>query len=242
MRLRLEVTTAATELPWASVLSPGRGLAYELLARTEPELGSQLHDSGWGPHRMVPFGHGAPLFPAAARRPGVYSAGGRGIVELGSPLPVVVEAWARALQAYEVVDWGGVALRLAGVTAVDPPEFSSGFARMRTQTPVVMKGSGRDDNGTRTTRQAWLLPGEPEFAAYVAQNLRRKAATLGLPPDVELDGITWVGAKRSFAVGNGAKPGAPVEVDLRGDPATLRAIWSWGLGQANAAGFGWVIG
>lgn len=242
MRLRLDVVTTAAELPWASVLAPGRGFAYELLARTAPELGSQLHDSGWGPHGMVPIGHGAPLFPVAARQPGVYAAGGPGMVELGSPLPVVVEAWARALRDYEVIDWGGAALRLAGVTVVDPPEFSSGFARMRTQTPVVMKGSGRDGTGVRSTRQAWLLPGEPEFPTYFAQNLRRKAETLGLPVDVELDGITWVGPKRSFAVGNGAKPGAPVEVDLHGDPATLRAIWGWGLGQANAAGFGWVIG
>jgi CRISPR-associated endoribonuclease Cas6 len=30
-------------------------------------------------------------------------------------------------------------------------------------------------------------------------------------------------------------------VELRGDPAALRAAWSWGLGQANAAGFGWVV-
>lgn len=241
MRLRMEITTNATELPWAAVLAPGRGLAYDLLARTNPELGRQLHDGGWGRHGMVPIGHGAPDFPAARRRPGVYAAGGRGTVELGSPLPEVTEAWARALRGYEVIDWGGVALRLTRATVVDPPEFRSGFVRLRTQTPVVMKGSGREGNGVRTTRQAWLLPGEDEFASYFVGNLRRKAETLGLAPEVELEAITWVGAKRSFAVSDGAKPGAPIEVDLRGDPALLRAIWAWGLGQANAAGFGWVI-
>ena len=57
---------------------------------------------------------------------------------------------------------------------------------------------------------------------------------------MELDAITWVGPKRSFAVADGLKPGAPVEAELRGAPETLRAIWSWGLGQANSAGFGWV--
>ncbi|WP_425329410.1 CRISPR-associated endoribonuclease Cas6 [Streptomyces inhibens] len=31
-----------------------------------------------------------------------------------------------------------------------------------------------------------------------------------------------------------------MEVELSGPPKTLRALWSWGLGQANSAGFGWV--
>jgi len=233
MRLRLEVTTAAREVPWASVLAPGRAIAYELLAGTAPGLGAGLHEAGWGPYGMVPIGHGAPVFPGARPTRGIYAAGGPGVVEFGSPLPEVVEAWARALRGRELLDWGGVALRLA-------PAFAAGIARMRSQTPVVLKGSGRDDDGVRTTRQAWLLPHEPEYPAYFAQNLRRKAETLGLPPDVELEAITWVGARRSFAVGDGAKPGAPVEVDLRGDPVTLQAIWGWGLGQANPAGFGWV--
>lgn len=162
-------------------------------------------------------------------------------MEFGSPLPEVVEAWALAMRDRELLDWGGVALQVRNVAVVEPPTFASGFARMRTQTPVVMKGSGRDGNGNRATRQAWLLPNGPEFHTYFVQNLRRKAEALKLEPDVELSAITWMGAKRSFAVGNGAKPGAPLEVELLGDQATLQAIWSWGIGQANAAGFGWVV-
>jgi CRISPR-associated endoribonuclease Cas6 len=115
-----------------------------------------------------------------------------------------------------------------------------GAARLRTRTPVVMKGSGRDDSGQRTTRQAWVLPTEPEFHHYFEQNLRRKAETLGLAPEVALEQISWVGPKRSFADGDGLKPGAAVEAVLRGDPVVLNAIRDWGLGQANAAGFGWV--
>jgi CRISPR-associated endoribonuclease Cas6 len=190
---------------------------------------------------MVPFGHGAPTFPGAARKRGAYAIGGRGVIEFGSPIPEVVEGWAQELRRQELIDWGGAAFRLTRMTAVDPPDFSSGTARMRTSTPVVMKASGRDDQGTRTTRQAWVLPAEPEFPAYFEQNLRRKAESLGLSAEVSLESITWVGPKRSFVVGGGAKPGAAMEVDLRGEPETLRAIWSWGLGQANAAGFGWVI-
>jgi CRISPR-associated endoribonuclease Cas6 len=242
MRLRLNVSTVATEVPWASVLAPGRGIAYDLLTDTAPELASRLHDRGWGPYGMVPIGYSAPVFPSASRRRGIYAAGGPGVIEFGSPLPEVVEAWARALVGRDVLDWGGVAVRLQEVTVVEPPEFRSGQARMRSLTPVVMKGSGRDAQGIRTTRQAWLLPREPEFASYFANNLRRKAETLGIAPDVHLDAVTWVGPKRSFAVSGGAKPGAQVEVELHGDQEALQATWSWGLGQSNSAGFGWVIG
>ena len=240
MRLRIEVTTSASELPWASVLRPGRSLLYDLLAHGAPDLGRRLHDGGLGPHGMVPFGHGAPVFPGAVRRPGAYVAGGHGVIEAGSPVLEIVQAWAGILAGRELIDWGGVALHVRKVVPADPPEFAAGRARLRTLTPVVMKGSGRDGDGVRRTRQAWLLPTDPEFAAYFAKNLRRKADTLGLDPDIELDAITWVGPKRSFAVSDGLKPGAAIEVELRGTPQTLQAIWSWGLGQANSAGFGWV--
>ena len=240
MRLRIEVTTSAEEVPWPSVLRPGRSLLYDLLAHGAPALGRQLHERGLGPHGMVPFGYSAPVFPQARRRRGSYAAGGHGLVEVGSPVLEVVEAWSTALSGRELIDWGGVALRIRNVAPVDPPEFAAGMARFRTITPVVMKGSGRDGDGIRVTRQAWVLPAEAEFPQYFVGNLRRKAETLGLDPDIDLDAITWIGPKRSFAVSNGLKPGAPVEVELRGAPDTLRAIWSWGLGQANSAGFGWV--
>lgn len=240
MRLRLEVRTTAEQLPWREVLRPGRGFAYGLLASADPELSVRLHGEGWGSHRMTPFGYGAPVFPSAGRRSGAYAVGGRGNVELGSPLPAVVQAWATSLRAQRVIDWGGVAFDVEGVRVVEPPSFSSGYARLRTTTPVVMKGSGRDADGQRTTRQAWLLPAESEFPVYLTGNLRRKAETLGLDPDVTLERITWIGAKRSYAVSDGHKTGAPVEVELRGAPETLQAVWSWGLGQSNSAGFGWV--
>ncbi|WP_196812390.1 CRISPR-associated endoribonuclease Cas6 [Nocardia sp. CNY236] len=160
-------------------------------------------------------------------------------MELGSPLPEVVAAWSVTLTRCEKIDWGGVSLRVEGISLIET-ESDAQTARWRTRTPVVMKGSGHDDNGVRSTRQAWLLPMEPEFHSYFENNLRRKAETLGLTPDVALEEVTWVGPKRSFAVGDGSKPGASVEVVLRGDAKVLNGIRDWGLGQANAAGFGWV--
>jgi CRISPR-associated endoribonuclease Cas6 len=241
MRLQLYLSTMATSLPWEQVISPGRGVVYDLLARSAPELASRLHDHGWGPYGMVPLGYSPPVFPTASRRRGVYAVGGPGFLELGSPLPEAVEALARSLSESKVIDWGGVALRVEHVKVLEPPDFRSGHVRLRTATPVVMKGSGRDAQGVRTTRHAWLLPHEPEFASYFSQNLRRKAMTMGLSPDIELAAITWVGPRRSFAVRGGKRPGAPIEVELVGDPEALRAVWSWGLGQLNSAGFGWVI-
>lgn len=246
MRLRVTVSTAAREIPWDRVLRPGRSVCYDMLAKGAPELGRLLHEKGWGPYGMVPFGFSGPVFPAAPRRRGVYTAEGRGVLDLGSPLPDVVMGWASVMAGRELIDWGGIALRVHGVDLVDPADVAAAEAaplrlRFRSLTPVVMKGSGRDDSGVRTTRQAWVLPGEPEFPAYFENNLRRKAETLGLEPDVTLEQVTWIGPKRSFAVGDGKKPGAPVEAELSGSPQVLAAIRDWGLGQANSAGFGWVL-
>jgi CRISPR-associated endoribonuclease Cas6 len=242
MRVRVEISTAAGEIPWECVLKPGRAVCYDLLARGAPELGRLLHEKGWGPHGMVPFGFSGPVFPGAARRRGVYAAGGRGTLELGSPLPDVVMGWSSAITGRELIDWGGIALRVHGVALAAPPDTAGSRSRFRAVTPVVMKGSGRDNNGARVTRQAWVLPGEPEYPVYLENNLRRKAETLGLAPEVTLERLTWIGPKRSFAVGDGKKPGAPVEAELSGAPEVLAAIRDWGLGQANSAGFGWVLG
>jgi hypothetical protein len=62
MRLRVEISTAAGEIPWECVLRPGRAVCYDLLARGAPELGRLLHEKGWGPHGMVPFGFSGPVF------------------------------------------------------------------------------------------------------------------------------------------------------------------------------------
>lgn len=240
MRLRVRVRTSADHIPWREVLRPGRGLCYALLSDENPELGERLHSKGWGRHGMTPMAFGAPFFPQARRSRGRYAAGGAGVLEFSSPLLAVVEAWARAISGQQVLDWGGVALRVQELALIEPPSFSSGRAVLRTRTPVVMKGSGHDEDGKRTTRQAWLLPGEPEFDAYFEQNLRRKAETLDLDPAIQLERIGWVGPKRSFAVSNGSKVGAAIEAEVAAAPETLQAIWLWGLGQATSAGFGWI--
>ena len=240
MRLRIQLNTRVRHLDWPTVLAPGRGMAYQWLENADPGLAVALHDKGLQPHGMVPFGHGAPVFPGAKRVAGKYAAASRGYVEFGSPVPGIVEAFAKALATTPILDWGGTAFHVERVDVVPTPDFEFGAATMRTATPLVLKGSGRDASGERITRQAWLFPGDDEYVPYLTQNLRRKATTLGLEPEVEVTGINWAGPRRSFHVKNGHKPGAAVEVSMRGLPEVLRAVHSWGLGQATSAGFGWV--
>lgn len=240
MRIRMRVTASATSIPWPEVLRPGVGLAYEWLEVGDPELGRDIHANGYGPHRFAPFGHGAPWFPRAPKRRGVYTVGGEGLVEFGSPLPEVLTAWSKGLAGQRVLDWGGTALRVVSLEAAEPPGFEAGVARFRTATPVVMKGSGYGPDGVRTTREAHLVPTDPEFPAYLAGSLKRKAVSFGLGDQVELVSIDWVGPKRSFAVKAGLRVGAPVEVTVAGDPEILRMLWSTGIGQGTANGFGWV--
>ena len=240
MRLRISVNTAATQLPWQYVLPPGKGLAYGWLAVGDEEYGRALHKQGLQPFGLAPFGYGAPVFPKALRQRGVYAVGGPGFLEFGSPVPQVIDAWAGALSGCRLLDWGGVALRVGAIELVEPPAFSSGVARFRSVTPVVMKGSGRDESGVRSTRQAHLLPHDAEFPAYFLGNLRRKMQTLGLGDGLALESVLGVGPKRGFTVKAGARVGATVDVMLSGAPEQLRAVWSWGLGQANSSGFGWI--
>ncbi|CAO5168473.1 CRISPR-associated endoribonuclease Cas6 [Frankia sp. AiPs1] len=240
MRLRVAVHTRAREIPWRSVHAPGRALCYRMLGEVDPALARTLHEEGWGPHRMVPFGYGPPVFPRATRVRGRYATGGAGYLDLGSPLFALVDAWAKVVIGIPLIDWGGVALNVLGVELMEAPSFESGHATLRTVTPVVVKGSGRGPDGVRTSRQAFLLPGEPEFAAYFATGLRRKAQSIGVDPDVTVEEISWVGARRMVEAGKGAKIGAPLEARLRGAPETLRSLWSWGLGQSTSVGFGWV--
>ncbi|WP_280923881.1 hypothetical protein [Streptomyces bohaiensis] len=43
-------------------------------------------------------------------------------------------------------------------------------------------------------------------------------------------------------MGSGKKPGATVETTVLRNPDVLSVVWSWGLGQGNSAGFGWIAG
>ncbi|MGW6742472.1 CRISPR-associated endoribonuclease Cas6 [Streptomyces sp. NPDC055025] len=250
MRLRVHVNTRAKEIPWDQVIAPGRGIVYAALSRQAPQLGAKVHDTGWGPHRIAPFGYGAPEFPKPRRVRGAYVAGGAGTVEFGSPVDEIIEALAKDFTMIPILDWGGVALNVEGVTRIDPPAFASGRARFRTSNPITVKSEATRSPDGRQVWGSWVLPGDPGFDVALSHSLRRKAETFGYG-SVTLEAITWIGPKRSFSVvGHGSdasstihrgkKTGAPVEIDVSGAPAALQALWSTGIGGATSAGFGWV--
>jgi CRISPR-associated endoribonuclease Cas6 len=200
---------------------------------------------------MAPFGHSAPAFPQPQRIRGAYVAGGTGTVEFGSPLGDIVEALAQDFGMIPILDWGGVALNIEAVTRLEPPSFASGRARFRTVSPIAIKNElVRAPDGSLAGGK-WLLPGQAGFDVALGHSLRRRAETFGYGP-VTLEGITWIGPQRSFSVvghggdsagpvHRGKKTGAPVEIEVSGKPASLRALWSCGIGGATSAGFGWVI-
>ncbi|MEU6225939.1 CRISPR-associated endoribonuclease Cas6 [Streptomyces sp. NPDC047042] len=247
MRLRLEINTRAREIPWGDVLAPGRGIIYDALYRTAPELAEKIHENGWGPYGIAPFGHSAPMFPNARRVRGKYAVGGTGYLEFGSPLPELVQALALDFMnpARTLLDWGGIALQVGSVTVQQPPKFTSGRARLRTASPLHLSEYERPKPGGEHTPVRALLPEDPAYPVALERNLNRRAETFGHAPDIRLEGITWIGPRHPFRVTgrghSGQRTGAPVEVEVSGGAGALAALWSAGLGQQTGAGFGWVV-
>jgi CRISPR-associated endoribonuclease Cas6 len=195
-----------------------------------PALGQQLHDRGYGPYRLRPFGFCPPAFPRAKRAHGTYTIGGEGSLEFTTPLPEVLEALLKTLATTTELHWGPACLEVKRIDVQEPPPFKAGIAEFRTITPVIVRG---DQRGT------FLLPDDPTWPARVRSNLQRKAATLGLDPTVEVE-LAWTGRRRLYRIDGSARIGSPAVMEVLAAPETLAAIWSWGLGQGNSAGFGWI--
>ncbi|MBB5936397.1 CRISPR-associated endoribonuclease Cas6 [Streptomyces zagrosensis] len=186
------------------------------------------------------------MFPQARRMRGKYAAGGAGHGEFGSPLPELVQALALHFMnpAHSVLDWGGVALQVGSVTVQQAPSFTAGRARLRTVNPLHLSEYKQPEPGGEHTAVRALLPEDPAYPVALERNLNRRAETFGQDPGITVEGITWVGVRRTFRVSgqghSGRRTGAPVEIELTGSSGALSALWSAGLGQQTGAGFGWV--
>lgn len=157
-------------------------------------------------------------------------------MEIGTPLARLGRAVLEGLRDREYLDWGGVALRVTGVHVIPPPAgITRGYVSWRTATPVCLRNTVRGQT-------VYVLPGERGYEACLAGNLRRKAETLGLPPDLVVCGIPWAGTPRTYLTtrDGGPRTGVRLRVNLRGHPDVLKALWCWGLGHGTGAGFGWV--
>jgi len=80
MRFQLDVSADRPELAWPDVHGPARGVVYGLLSAQDPELASEVHDSGWAGHPLRPVGISPPLFSGTKARKGVYTTSSTGSV------------------------------------------------------------------------------------------------------------------------------------------------------------------
>lgn len=234
VRILVDVSAEAGVLPWEDVLSPGRRFIYGALATHAPELGRQLHDAGYGPHRLRPFSFCPPRFDmerGRSRDRGQYRVGGPGVLAFTTPLEECGEAIVKRLSGTSRLTWGPLELVLTEVRLEKPDVTETrSLVRWTTRTPVIVKG---EERGT------FLLPEEPLWLARIQRNLVRKAQTLGLESEIEVE-LVHAGVRRLFRVDRSARIGALATVDVAGAPKTLAALRDWGLGEANSGGFGWI--
>lgn len=229
-RLRVRVHTRAREIPWDDLLRPGRSLIYSWLHRHNPQAAAEIHD-GRG---MAPFGYSYPTFPDAARREGVYAAGGHGWWDVGTTDARIARALAATLTAKPLVNWGGVALTVTGIDLVRPPVWPRRVTWL-TATPLVVRAT--KEQGSRC-----LLPDDPSWLPALRASLRSRARAAGVDGADANVWLRWAGGSRALGVSGSDVPrvGSVVRVQVQGSPGLLTVLWSTGLGQQTGAGFGWV--
>ncbi|WP_433334997.1 CRISPR-associated endoribonuclease Cas6 [Spirillospora sp. CA-294931] len=228
MRFRLDVSADRPELAWRDVHGPARGVVYGLLSAQDPELASEIHDSGWAGHPLRPVGISPPLFSGTKARKGVYTTSATGSVWMGSPVPQIAGCLLAALAGSKELRWGGVRLTIKGMQLDPSPDHSSGVGVFESVSPVVVKHDDR-----------YLVPDEAHYVDRLLHNIRHKADVLGLPSAVQLE-VLEAGPRRRFDVQGAMRIGATVTVRVQGAPELLDALYDWGLGLCCVQGFGWV--
>lgn len=203
-------------------------MVYDLIRDQDPELASELHDSGWQGSSLRPLGVSPPVFAGAGRSTKAYATSSQGAVWLGSPVPAIAASMLAGVAGKQDVRWGATTLRVRGIAVEATPDHGSGEAVFSTVSPVLVKDEGR-----------FLLPDDPPFREHLVRNLRHKADVLGLPNDVEME-VLDAGPRRLFRVQKAPKVGAVIRARLTGAPALLDALADWGLGLCTNQGFGWV--
>jgi len=231
MRIRLHVHTRAA-IGHDDLLRPGRSMLYGMLTAADPTLGQLLHAHQW--RGLAPFGHGGlhldPPEPSGKRT---------GIIEIGTPLAPIGQAWVQTLRTWQFIDWGGAALHLEKWSIMEPPPMPNrGPVRWHTCTPILVRAS----HGT--TRE--LAPGHKQYMPQLGYNARKKLKSLGLPDRAMVLGIKSTSDAITYkTLGDDKEDGAPktghlATVAVDAHPDALRALWCWGLGHQTSAGFGWI--
>lgn len=215
------------------------GYLFRAIAEASPHLGYFLHDKGFvaesHTYKMMVF---SKLYPRRA------SSTPQALILtppihwwVSSPLPDPMEALAVTLLKEKEAVIGGTHLEVERVE-VEPPPDLSGRVLGETISPLVASTGVR--RGERLHKR-FLAPEEPDFWRVIEDNLRRKAASLGisLSPDAQVK-FAGVGKWRSrllLAQGTQVR-GYEGRFLLEGDRTLLRLAYEAGLGERNSQGFG----
>lgn len=228
MRIRVDITTSASELPWPEVHGPARAVLYDLIRSRNAEMAEELHDAGWRGSPLRPVGMSPPLFLGAPRIAGAYAVSPRGTISMGSPVPGIASSLLSALAHRDRLRWGSTMLTIVGVQSDEIPDYKSGTAVFETVSPILVKD-----------RDYYLLPGDAYYSELLKHNIRHKADVLGLPNEVEIE-VLSSGPRRRFDTPKGFRIGATARIEVTCDPRLLAALYEWGLGQSTVEGFGWI--
>ena len=212
-----------------------QGLVYRLL-RDAPDYSRMLHDQGYisanRRYKLLTFsrlkGQKQPL-----GRNILYTGGCR--LEIRSPLGETVEILSEALHRRNCVELLGQKLDLIDVR-IEEHSIDTDHIRVRMISPLTVHR--READGF----VRYLAPGDPEFAARVDANYRRKReAFTGHPAEdsvwIAPDRVTE--ADRCVTRFKGTTIGCWYGFyQLYGAPEALSFLYDSGLGTRNSQGFG----
>ncbi|MFN0119892.1 MAG: CRISPR-associated endoribonuclease Cas6 [Blastocatellia bacterium] len=258
--MRIHVTLAPLQYPAAIPVNqhPLASFIYETIGVAAPDLAGWLHDEGVragvahdSDRRFRFFVFGLPDLP-----PYHFHAGQKwfdeGVVywQISSPLPEFIEALVAGLAARGVARLGGSEYAVTGLEIMPPPLFAPTMRFMALSPLMVATTAADDETGRR--RKHYVRPGDPRFAALVAENLREKYRALHgqEPPEANLAFAfdhAWIeqaGGYDSRRVTRLAQyKGTNIKCCLApfvvaGSLDLIRLGWECGFGAANAQGFG----
>ncbi len=257
MRLRLDLRLAGTDnlLP-INYQYPLSAAIYSLLRRAAPEYADWLHERGY----LSPSGKLLKLFtfsrlwiPDVRRHDDRLRIPPGAAVQLYVSSPMLhdfITGLVEALFLQQQVTVGDrksqVTFRVAGVTVLPEPEFSSP-QRFRCLSPIALK-TLRDHQGA--LRTYYYRPTDPELSDAIRRNLANKHATAygerldSAPLEFRLESSD---RPRSRLVTLKAGTAEETHVKafetwftLQGDLRLIRTAYECGIGNYTAQGFGMV--
>nr|BCX01851.1 MAG: CRISPR-associated endoribonuclease [Bacteroidota bacterium] len=239
LRIALRPLQGSVLLPWHYPVQL-QALVYRWISAANAQLARKLHDQGfaYASRRYKLFVYSL-LYGGQSRaeRAGIRMEGQLSFW-IASPMRELVEAVAAGLLQRSEVELGEVLLQVEQVLVEPSPNFSGPRVRMQTLSPLVVS-TGLQQGGRLEKR--FLDPSEPDFSRVLGENLRRKAALLGIPEgegEVRLEPLRM--RSRLFRVHGTNVRAWEGQFYLQAPVELLQVGYEAGLGERNGQGFGMV--